>query len=136
VIHLTIDAALRLYDRIIEATGGTAGIRDRAGLESALAQPRMTFGGAELYADLESKAAALAFSFIKNHPFVDGNKRIGFAAMDAFLRLNRFKIVATAVEIEQTIVGVADGSISRDALTDWVRIHLSPRTSKSASNDC
>lgn len=87
----------------------------------------MTFGGHDPYADLESKAAALAYSLIKNHPFIDGNKRIGFAAMDAFFRLNQLKIVGTADEIERTIFSVADGSLLRDELTEWIRTHLGPR---------
>ena len=69
-------------------SGRSAGLRDLAALESALAQPRMAFGDTDLYTSLEEKAAALGYSLISNHPFVDGNKRIGHAALETFLLLN------------------------------------------------
>jgi len=80
VRYLSLGEVLELHRRIIEATGGSPGLRDLAALESVVAQPRMTFGGADLHPDLASKAAALGFALIKNHPFVDGNKRVGHAA--------------------------------------------------------
>lgn len=96
MIDLTFEAILPLYDRIVEAIGGTAGLRNRAGLEPALAQPRMTFSGVALYADLESEASALAYPLIRSHSLVDGNERTGFAAIGAFLRPERYQIVAMA----------------------------------------
>jgi death-on-curing protein len=92
--YLTLNEVLVLYRRIIEETGGTTGIRDFNLLESALAQPRQTFGGTELYPTLVEKATALGFSLIMNHPFVDGNKRVGHAAMEVFLVLNGYEIKA------------------------------------------
>ncbi|MFZ1396315.1 MAG: Fic family protein, partial [Candidatus Promineifilaceae bacterium] len=74
---LTLNELLTLHKRILAQSGGSAGIRAIGGLESALAQPRMTFDGQELYPTLAEKAAALGFSIIQNHPFVDGNKRTG-----------------------------------------------------------
>ncbi len=79
--YLTINEVLILHRRIIEESGGTAGIRDLSMLGSALAQPRQTFSGIDLYPTLVEKAAALGFSLIKNPPFVDGNKRVGHAAL-------------------------------------------------------
>ncbi len=79
--YLEINELLEAYLQIMSQSGGSAGIRDRGGLESALAQPRMTFGGQDLYPTIAEKAAALGFSLILNHPFVDGNKRIGHAAI-------------------------------------------------------
>lgn len=79
---------LALHHLVVEQSGGSAGLRDRGILESAVAQPGMTFGGVDLYSALVEKAAALGFSLIKNHPFVDGNKRIGHAAMETHLVLN------------------------------------------------
>ena len=73
--YLTLVEVLNLHDQIIEQSGGALGVRDLSALESALAQPRMTFGGEDLYPTLVDKAAALGFSIIMNHPFVDGNKR-------------------------------------------------------------
>ena len=96
------------------------------GLESALAQPRMTFGGQELYPTLVEKASALGFSLIRNHPFVDGNKRIGHAAMETFLALNGYEIEASVDELERVILQVASGEMGREAFTEWLRAHIVP----------
>lgn len=92
--YLTLTEVLEIYHRIIEQSGGSAGISNIGGLESAIAQPRMTFGGEELYPTIVEKASALGFSLIKNHPFIDGNKRIGHAAMEVFLVLNGFAVIS------------------------------------------
>jgi death-on-curing protein len=105
-------------------SGGSAGVRDLSALESALAQPRMAFAGQDLYASIEEKAVALGFSLISNHPFVDGNKRIGHAALEAFLLLNGCELDASIDDAEQMITGVAAGTCSREDLLDWVRRHL------------
>jgi death-on-curing protein len=86
----------------------------------------MTFGGQELYLTLAEKAAALAFSLILNHPFVDGNKRIGHAAMEMLLLLNGQEIVASVDEQEKLILAVAAGTIPREQFTTWVRQHVQP----------
>ena len=96
-------------------------------LESALAQPRQTFGGTELYPTLVEKATALCFSLIKNHPFVDGNKRVGHAAMEVFLVLNGYEIKASLEEQEQVILDVAAGKMSREAFTEWLTDHVVER---------
>jgi death-on-curing protein len=96
--YLTLGEVLELYHRIIRQSGGSQGIRDLGALESALAQPRMTFGNQELYPTVVEKASALGFSLIKNPPFVDGNKRTGHAAMETFLVLNGFEIDASVDE--------------------------------------
>lgn len=93
-------------------------------LESAVARPRMTFGGQDLYATLAEKGAALAFSLIKNHPFADGNKRMGHAAMETFLLLNGSQLNASVDEQERVIMQLAAGEIGRDAFADWVRSHV------------
>jgi len=86
--HLTLAQVLALYRTLVKETGGALGICDLDGLKSALAQPRMTFGGDELYPSVAEKPAALGFSLVMNHPFIDGNKRPGHAAMETFLMLN------------------------------------------------
>ena len=91
---LRLNEALYLHRRIIEETGGSGGLRDLGALESALAQPQMTFGGEDLYPSLAEKASALCFSLIQNHPFVDGNKRAGHAATATFLELNGYWLQA------------------------------------------
>jgi death-on-curing protein len=93
-------------------------------LESALAQPQQTFAGEDLYPSLESKAAALAHSLVMGHPFVDGNKRVGHAAMEAFLMLNGLEIAASVDEQENLFLGLAAGEVSREALAEWVGDHV------------
>ncbi|MEL7246581.1 MAG: Fic family protein, partial [Cyanobacteria bacterium J06573_2] len=82
--YLVLIEVIELHRQIIEQSGGALGIRDLGALESALAQPYMTFGGEELYPKLVDKASAIGFSLVMNHPFIDGNKRIGHAAMEVF----------------------------------------------------
>jgi death-on-curing protein len=125
--YLTLNEALDLHCRIIEQSGGLLGISNLGALESALAQPQMTFGGEDLYPTIVEKASALGFSLIKNHPFVDGNKRTGHAAMETFLVLNGYEIEATADEQEMVILEVASGELGREEFTDWLRSHVEER---------
>ena len=122
--YLTLGEVLELHRRIIEQTGGSPGLRDLGGLESAIAQPRMTFEGEDLYLTLSEKAGALCFSLICNHPFIDGNKRVGHGAMAVFLLLNGFDIQAPVEEQESLILGVASGNISREQLVEWANAHI------------
>ncbi|HKQ51810.1 MAG TPA: type II toxin-antitoxin system death-on-curing family toxin [Pyrinomonadaceae bacterium] len=122
--YLVLKEVLELHRRIIEQSGGATGLRDMGMLESALAQPLMMFGGHELYPTISDKASALGFSLIKNHPFVDGNKRIGHAAMEIFLVLNGHEINAHVDEQEQIILKVASGELRREEFTAWLRVHL------------
>ena len=123
---LSLAEVLYLHEAILAATRGASGVRDLGGLESALAQPLASFGGNELYPTLIEKAAALGFSLVANHPFVDGNKRTAHASMEAFLMLNGCRIEATVDEHERLVVGMADGSVSRDQVVAWLRAHVSP----------
>lgn len=86
--YLTLPEVLELHRRIIQQSGGADGIRDLGGLESAVTQPQMSFAGSKLYATIEEAATALCYSLVMNHVFIDGNKRIGHAAMETFLVLN------------------------------------------------
>ena len=87
----------------------------------------MTFGGKELYPGLAEKTAALEFSMIMNHPFVDGNKRIGHAAMETFLVLNKLEINASADEQEQVVLAIASSEMKREALVEWFQQHTAAR---------
>ena len=87
----------------------------------------MTFDGVDLYPTLIDKTAALGYSLINNHPFVDGNKRVGQAAMEIFLVLNGYEIEATIDEQEQLILNIAAGHLKREALVDWLTSHLISR---------
>lgn len=123
---LSLAEVLDLYGRVLVAGGGSSAIRDLGALESALAQPRATFDDVELYPTLVEKAAALGFSLIRNHPFVDGNKRIGHAALEVFLVLNGQQLDASVDAAERVILGVAAGTIGRDEFAAWIRQHLVP----------
>ncbi len=125
--YLSIAEVLDLQRLVIEQTGGSHGLRDLGALESALAQPRMTFGGEDLYPTLEEKAAALGFSLIQNHAFVDGNKRIGHAALETFLVLNGQELAASIDESEEIVLGVAAGRYARERFLDWIREHVRGR---------
>jgi death-on-curing protein len=124
---LTLKELIELHRRLIEQSGGSPGIRDLGLLESALAQPRMTFGGEDLYPTVVEKASALGFSLIKNHPFVDGNKRAGHAAMEIFLVLNGHEIDAEVDEQERVILRLAAGEVGREEFTEWLRRHVAER---------
>lgn len=125
--YLTLAEVIELHSQILEQAAGSGGIRDMGALESAIAQPRMTFGGEELYPTIIEKASALGFSIVMNHPFVDGNKRAGHAAMETFLVLNRLEIEAEVDEQEQVILALAAGELDRDAFTNWLQKSVEPR---------
>ncbi len=119
--YLTLGQVLFLHQRLIEQSGGTSGIHDQNALESALAQPKMTFEGKELYPSLAEKAAALCYSLINNHPFVDGNKRIGHAAMEVFLVMNGYEIEAPIDEQEEIMLKLASSKMERSDFLDWLK---------------
>ncbi len=123
---LTIFQILELHERLIETSGGASGVKDFGALESALAQPEMTFGGEDLYSTLIEKAGALAYSLCMNHPFVDGNKRVAHAAMEIFLILNGFEINATVDEQEILFLELASGKVKREELVDWLQRNVVP----------
>jgi death-on-curing protein len=122
--YLTVGEVLEIYSQVMRQSGGGVGIRDLGALESAVAQPRMTFNGEELYPTIVEKASALGFSLIQNHPFVDGNKRAGHAAMESFLMYNDYEISASVDEQVEVVLGVASGKINRHAFTIWLREHI------------
>jgi death-on-curing protein len=124
--YLSLAEVLKLHDAIISETGGSHGLRDLGLLESAVGQPQQTFGGDDLYPSLVAKASALSFSLIKNHPFVDGNKRIGHAAMEAMLMLNGFELSASVDDSEAEVLAVAAGDRTREQLEAWLESRLVP----------
>ena len=122
--YLGLGDILELYRRIMEETGGATGVRDLNGLQSALAQPRMTFEGNDLYPSVAAKAAALGFSLIMNHPFLDGNRRVGHAAMELFLLMNGQEIAAAVDEQQEAILRVAKGEMRREEFLNWLELHM------------
>ena len=122
---LSKEQVLRLHNALLETFGGTAGIRDDGLLESALNAPFATFGGQYLYPSVQAKAAQLGFGLVCNHPFVDGNKRIGMYVMLTFLEVNGIRLDCTNDEVVEVGLAVASGAMDYEALLEWVRAHRS-----------
>lgn len=123
MIKFTDERVLLLYKYMIEETGGAFGVRDEALLDSALEGIFQTFGGKELYPSKEEKGARLGYSLISNHAFLDGNKRIGVYVMLTFLEVNGIRLDCTDEELVEIGLGVASGSITYEALLDWILNH-------------
>ncbi len=121
--RVVVDA---IHNDQLREHGGLPGIRDENVLESALARPQQKWQYAD-GADVPLLAAAYAFGLVRNHPYRDGNKRIGFLAMVTFLGLNGHDFSATDAEIVTQIVALADGTVSEGVLADWIREHSARR---------
>ncbi len=119
--YLSLEQVLALHKAQIEEYGGAHGLREMGGLESALARPQMTFGGEDLYKDVPEKAGALWHSLVMNHPFIDGNKRIGAMAAEFFLGLNGVDLLATDEQLVEITLATARGEMSAEALAIWIR---------------
>jgi len=122
--YLSVRQVLRIHALQIEVFGGSAGVRDRGALEAALARPQMTFDGEDLYRDLADKAAALLHSLVQNHPFIDGNKRVGAMAMELFVVANEHDLRARGDELAALVLAVARGELAAEALAIWIRQRL------------
>ncbi len=120
-VHLTLDIVAEIHTEALRRFGGLDGVRDLTLLESAVAAPQATFGGASVFGDLTEVAAAYLFYLCRNHPFIDGNKRAAFVGMIVFLASNGLRLTATQDDATATMYGVADGKIDIDALAVWVR---------------
>lgn len=120
---ITKKQIIMLHDQLISETGGTPGLRDEGLLESALFAPFQLFGNEELYPSIIEKAARLGFGLVKNHAFIDGNKRIGAHAMLIFLALNEIETDYTQDDLVNIILGVASGQNDYSDQLGWVRVH-------------
>lgn len=123
MIKLSKDKVLLLQQLLIQETGGSTGLRDIDLLESALENCYQTFDGNELYPSKEEKAAALGYSLISNHAFVDGNKRIGIYVMITFLEVNGISISCTNDELVNLGLDIANGNKKYNELLQWIREH-------------
>jgi death on curing protein len=126
MIYLSAEQVLFLHARLVAKTGGSQGIRDLNLLLSAVNKPQASFDDQDLYPDLFLKAAALMDSLIRNYPFVDGNKRTGFAAAALLVRLNGYKLIVTNEEVIKFVVEVAQSEHSINEIADWLRIYTTP----------
>lgn len=124
--YLSLQQILEIHAEALARHGGREGVHDLGLVDSALAQPQAGFGDVEFYPTLIEKAAVLGFGLCKNHGFKDGNKRVGFAALDVFLRVNGSKITATPDDAEAAMLAVADSKMSLEQFTEWVRSHVVP----------
>lgn len=112
---------MAIHAELIEATGGSHGVRDRGGLEAALARPFATFAGQDLYPDAPAKAAALLESVVKNHPFVDGNKRAGYTLARLTLLTYDLDLRATDDEEYDMVILVATGQMHVEGIVAWMQ---------------
>ena len=117
--RVVVDA---IHDDQLREHGGLPGIRDENVLESALARPQQTWHYADT-PDIATLAAAYAFGLVRNHPYRDGNKRMGFLALATFLGLNGHELDATDADVIAEILALADGRVSEDELANWIRAH-------------
>ena len=123
MIRLSKPQILLLHEQLIAETGGSSALRDEGMLDSALNAPFQTFGGEDVYPSLQQKAARLCFGLVKNHPFLDGNKRIGAHVMLVFLALNGIELQHTQIELSDVILQLAAGTIQSSDLLNWILAH-------------
>ena len=121
---LTTTEVVELHEKIITATGGSFGIRDLRLLESAVLGCCQSFGGDDLYPTVTEKAARMAYAVCKNHPFIDGNKRVAVASMLVILRMNDIALQYMQSELVDLGLGIAKGSIDYDDIVAWINVHL------------
>lgn len=121
--RLSIPQIVMMHSALIKETGGLDGIRDENLLDSAVNAPFQTFGGEYVYKTLEAKAARLGYSLVKNHPFVDGNKRIGMLAMLVFLEINGMELTCSDQDIIETGLKLAAGEMDDKQLLEWILRH-------------
>jgi death on curing protein len=118
---ITLRQTLLLHEYMIRKHGGSSGVRDMAMLKSAIYRPFASYGGDDLYQDIYLKAGALIQSVVKNHPFIDGNKRTAFVAAYAFLKLNRIQMIISNAKVTKFMVRVSKDNLSVDEISDWLK---------------
>lgn len=124
--RLTKEQVVQMQARIVERYGGHSGIRDEGLFDAALNAPFQTFGEEELFPTLIDKAARLGYGLVKNHPFLDGNKRIGALAFLVFLEINSIKLKTNSRELTELIIQTAAGEKDEDAFREWVSSRIAP----------
>jgi death-on-curing protein len=125
-LFLTLDEVVSILRDQIERYGGSRGVRDWGLLRSAVAMPAATFGGQLLHTDLCEMTAAYLFHIVQNHPFIDGNKRVGAVAADVFLMLNGLLLTASQDDYAELILAVARGDTGKSAAAEFLRSHVQP----------
>lgn len=123
MIRISKEQVIKIHSMLIEQTGGSNGIRDEGLLDSALNAPFQTFDGEYIYKTIKAKAAKLGYFLVKNHPFIDGNKRTGILVMITFLEINGLEITCSDEELIILGLGLADGEINDKDLLSWIIDH-------------
>lgn len=123
MIKLTKEQVVSIHSSLIKASGGTDGVRDEGLLESALESPFQTFDGHDLYPSIIQKAARIGYSLVSNHPFIDGNKRIGIHIMLVFLAINGIEISCTQEDLIKIGLSLADDTMTFEELSVWLSSH-------------
>lgn len=125
MIWVSADDVIALHSKIKKKTGGIDGVRDRSGLEAAVAAPLQSFGGEDFYPTTIDKIARLGYGLAANHAFIDGNKRIGALMTQLLLQWNGYRLVLNRGELADMFIAIADGSAGEIELLDWInkRIH-------------
>ena len=124
--YLSVEQILFIHYRLIEETGGSHGVHDMDSLQSAVERPQSTFDDQELYKNVAEKAAALMESLIRNHPFVDGNKRTGVTAAGLLLFQNGYRLSASNVELGELVLSIARSECTFEEIKDWLRENIQP----------
>jgi death-on-curing protein len=124
--YLTAKQIMFIHSRLINETGGSQGVHDLSALESAVGRPQSSFDNQDLYPSLFMKAAALLDSLIRNHPFVDGNKRAGMTAAALFLRRNGYQLKTSQEDVVRTAMGVAQSQLTIEEIAVWLKENSKP----------
>ncbi|TSC65882.1 MAG: death on curing protein [Microgenomates group bacterium Gr01-1014_80] len=122
--YLTVAQVLFIHDQMIKRFGGSFGVRDLGLIESAVFRPQASFGGQDLYENIFDKAAALLQSLLKNHPFVDGNKRTALTSAGLFLKMNGWKLKNTHDEEVEFAVDVDNKQLPIEQISKWLNPDL------------
>jgi death-on-curing protein len=125
-VFLSLDEVLEIHEQQIERYGGSPGLRDFAGLESAVATPQATFGGEFLHTSIPAMAVAYLFHLCQNHPFIDGNKRVGANAAITFLLMNNWEPTFDGEELVDLVLSIASGGLSKPELIGILESHCRP----------
>lgn len=124
MIWVTAEDVVAIHSRIIQLTGGIDGLRDRAGLEAAIAAPLQSFGGEDLFPTDIGKIARIGFGLASNHAFIDGNKRIGAMITQLLLKWNGYQLRLKESELADMFIGIADGTKDEKELLHWINAHV------------
>ncbi len=127
---LTTEQVLFIHDQMVKRFGGSFGVRDPGLVKSAVARPQASFDGQYLYSSIFDKAAALLQSLLKNHPFVDGNKRTALTSAGIFLKKNGYKLVNQHKEELEFAVKVDNGNLTVEQISQWLKTHSVKISSK------